>query len=295
MDPYVLFFFIPLAWFVTVFALEVGSLVMIPIIKNEKYRDNMMAVVNSLWAIIATSLVFLVVSLDALFAPVMYATGEALFGVLMAIIIFLAFHHFFIGVAEGADSLGKHSASRLYLILVLPFALVVTFLGNTIFTSVFSGYGIGINLQVGLTTLAQVLANHQVSVVLHNYPMLTVFYPNFVEMIFNPFNWVFFLAVVLCVLYFTIVFYGIKEWFLIGLVALTLSHALFLASTAIWLPVVFHSAIGNPSYWIYVIITYALLYAATHYNIPWRQAWISFFTFIGVFMFWAIQSRIHTI
>jgi len=283
MNPYVLFFFIPLSWFVTVFMIEAGSVVMIPVCKYENYREKMMFVVGSLWAIIGTSLVYLVVSLDGIFAPIMYATGEALFGILMTLIVILAFHHFFIGSAEGADSLGKHSTSKLYLTIVMPFALLVAFLGNTIFTSVFSGYGIGLNLP--LTTVATVLEKGELPTVLHSAPSTQVFYPNFMQMIFNPFNWVFFIAVVMYVVYFTVAFYGIKERFLLGALALTLAHALFLASTAVWLPLVFNSAIGNAGYWIFVILTYVLLYLNTHTDIPWKQVWIVFLTFLGGIMF----------
>ena len=283
MNPYVLFFFIPLSWFVTVFMIEAGSVVMIPICKYENYREQMMIMVGSLWAIISTSLVYLVVALDGTFAPIMYATGEALFGVLLALIIILAFHHFFIGSAEGADTLGKHSTSKLYLIVAMPFVLLVAFLGNTLFTSVFSGYGIGLKLP--LTTVATVLEKGELPAILHSAPNTQIFYPNYVQMIFNPFNWVFFIAVVMYVVYFTVVFYGIKERFLLGALALTLAHALFLASTALWLPLVFNSAVGNAGFWIFVILTYALLYLSTHTNIPWRQVWIAALTFAGGMMF----------
>ena len=283
MNPYVLFFFIPLSWFVTVFMIEAGSVVMIPICKYENYREKMMLTVGSLWAIIGTSLVYLVVSLDGIFAPIMYATGEALFGVLMTLIIILAFHHFLIGSAEGADSLGKEKTAKSYLTIVMPFALLVAFLGNTLFISVFSGYGIGLKLP--LTTVATVLEKGELPAVLHSAPSTQVFYPNFMQMIFNPFNWVFFIAVVFYVVYFTVAFYGIKERFLLGALALTLAHALFLASTAVWLPLVFNSAIGNAGYWIFVILTYVLLYLNTHTNIPWKQVWIMFLTFLGGIMF----------
>ncbi|MEM4086733.1 MAG: hypothetical protein QXR34_10330 [Saccharolobus sp.] len=283
MNIYVLFFFIPLAWFVTVFMIEAGSIVMTPICKYDNYRENMMLVLGSLWAIIATSLVYLVVSLDGLFAPVMFATGEALFGLLMVLIIFLAFHHYFIAAAEGSESLGRYSASKLYLIIAMPFALLIAFIGTTIFTSVFSGYGIGLKLP--LSTVATVLEKNELPTVLHSEPMIQVFYPDFIEMIFNPFNWIFFIGIVMYVVYFTVAFYGIKERFLLGILALTLAHALLLISTALWLPIVFNNAIGNAGFWIYVIITYILLYATTHYNIPWRQAWVFFFTFLGSIMF----------
>ena len=283
MNPYVLFFFIPLGWFVTMFMLEAGSVVMIPICRYENYRERMIFVVGSLWAIIATSLVYTVVTLDGLFAPIMYATGEALLGVLLALVVILAFHHFLIGVAEGADSLGRHATSKLYLTAAVPFVLLVAFLGNTIFTSVFSGYGIGLKLP--LTTVATVLEKGDLPYILHTAPNTQVFYPNYMQMIFNPFNWVFFVAVVLYVVYFTVTFYGIKERFLVGILALTLAHALFLASTAVWLPIVFSSAVGNAGFWIYVILTYVLLYLATHINVPWRQVWIVLLTWIGAIMF----------
>ena len=292
MNPYVLFFFIPLSWFVTVFMIEAGSVVMIPICKYENYREKMMLTVGSLWAIIGTSLVYLVVSLDGIFAPVLYATGEALFGALMTLIVVIAFHHFFIGSAEGADSLGKEKTSKLYLTIAMPFALLMAFLGNTVFTSVFSGYGIGLNLP--LTTVAKVLENGVgpggLPSVLHSAPNTQVFYPNFMQMFFNPFNWVFFIAVLMYVVYFTVAFYGIKERFLLGALALTLAHALFLASTAVWLPIVFNSAIGNAGYWIFVILTYVLLYLNTYTNIPWKQVWVVFLTFLGGMMFGAFTQ-----
>mgnify|MGYP001772577730 CR=1 FL=1 len=288
MNPYVLFFFVPLGWFVSVFMIEAGSIVMIPICRYENYREKMILVLGSLWAIIATSLVYLVVSLDGLFAPIMYATGEALFGILLALVIILAFHHFLIGSAEGADSLGKHTTTKLYLTIAMPFALLVAFLGNTIFTSVFSGYGIGLKLP--LTTVATVLEKGELPYVLHAAPSTQVFYPNYMQMIFNPFNWVFFIAVVMYVVYFTVTFYGIKERFLLGALALTLAHALFLASTAVWLPIVFNSAVGNAGFWIYVILTYVLLYLATHTNLPWRQVWIVLMTWIGAIMFGAFTQ-----
>ncbi|AWR98058.1 hypothetical protein DFR86_11275 [Acidianus sulfidivorans JP7] len=285
---YVMFFFIPLSWFVTVFMIEAGSIVMTPICKYDKYREQMMLVLGSLWAIIGTSLVYLVVSLDGIFAPVMYATGEALFGLLMTLIIILAFHHYFIGSAEGADALEKHSTSKLLLTLAMPFALIVAFIGNTIFTSVFSGYGIGLKLP--LSTVATVLEKDELPAVLHSAPMTQVFYPNFSQMIFNGFNWVFFLGIVMYVVYFTVAFYGIKERFILGLLALTLSNILLLASTAVWLHVVFASAVGNAGFWIYIILSYVLLYATTHYNVPWRQAWVFLFTFIGSMMFGAFTQ-----
>jgi len=292
MNPYVLFFFIPLSWFVTVFMIEAGSVVMIPICKYENYREKMMFTVGSLWAIIGTSLVYLVVSLDGIFAPILYATGEALFGVLMTLIIVIAFHHFLIGSAEGADSLGKEKTAKLYLTLAMPFALLMAFLGNTVFTSVFSGYGIG------LTSTTLTLAKNgelpaalgELPTVLHNSPTTQLFYPNFMQMFFNPFNWVFFIAVVMYVVYFTIAYYGIKERFLLGALALTLAHALFLASTAVWLPIVFNSAIGNAGYWIFFILTYVLLYLNTRTNIPWKQVWIVFLTFLGGMMFGAFTQ-----
>ncbi|NON61650.1 hypothetical protein [Acidianus sp. RZ1] len=283
MNPSVLFFFIPLSWFVTIFMIEAGSIVMIPVCKYDKYKKQMVLVIGSLWAIIGTSLVYLVVSLDGIFAPIMYATGEALFGILMTLIVILAFHHFLIGTAEGADSLGKHSSSKFYLTLAMPFALLVAFLGNTIFTSVFSGYGIGLSLP--LSTVATVLEKGELPAVLHSSPSTQVFYPNFMQMIFNPFNWVFFIGIVMYVVYFTVAFYGIKERFLLGALALTLANALILTSTALWLPTVFNSAIGNAGFWIFVLFTYALLYLATHYNIPWRQVWIFALTFIGSMIF----------
>ncbi|ARM76900.1 hypothetical protein [Acidianus manzaensis] len=288
MNGFVLFFFIPLSWFVTVFMIEAGSIVMTPICKYDNYREQMMLVLGSLWAIIATSLVYLVVSLDGIFAPVMYATGEALFGLLMTLIIILAFHHYLIGSAEGADALNRHSTSKLFLTLAMPFALIVAFIGNTIFTSVFSGYGIGLKLP--LTTVATVLEKGELPAVLRAAPTTQVFYPNFSQMIFNGFNWVFFIGIVMYVMYFTIAFYGIKERFLVGLLALTLANALILASTALWLPTVFDSAVGNAGFWIYVILSYVLLYATTHYNIPWRQVWVFFLTFLGSMMFGAFTQ-----
>lgn len=112
MNPYILFFFIPLAWFVTVFILEAGSAVMIPICRYDKYRERMRLILGSLWAIIATSLVYLVVSLNGIFAPIMFATGEALYGLLLVLVIILAFHHYLIASGEGADTLGKYNTSK---------------------------------------------------------------------------------------------------------------------------------------------------------------------------------------
>ncbi|WP_373469079.1 hypothetical protein [Acidianus infernus] len=270
MNEFVLFFFIPLAWFVTVFMIEAGSVVMIPVCKYENYREKMLIVIGSLWAIIATSLVYLVVSLDTIFAPVMFVTGAVLYAPLMILIIMLAFHHFSIGVAEGSSSLGKHSMERTFLVVALPFALIVAFLGNTLFTSVFSGYGFCV----------------------HNLSTLDIT-PNYTQMIFNAFNWVFFIGVVMYVVYFTVVFYGIKERLLVGALGLTLAHILFLVSTHEWLPVVFNSAVNNPGFWIYIIILYVYLYIATTRNVPFRQAWIILLTFIGAMMFGAFtQGRI---
>lgn len=283
MNPYILLFFIPLSWFVTMFMIEAGSLVMLPICKYENYREKMMLVLGSLWAIIATSLVYLVVSLDALFAPVMFVTGEALFGLLMTLIIILAFHHYFIGSAEGAESLGRHMSSKTFLILAAPFALITAFIGTTIFTSVFSGYGIGLKLP--LSTVATVLEKNELSEVMHEMPNLQVFYPDFMTMIFNAFNWVFFIGIVMYVVYFTVAFYGIKERFLVGALALTLANILLLVSTDLWLPTVFNSAVGNAGFWIYLVILYVILYLSTHKNLPWRQAWVFFFTFLGGMMF----------
>ncbi|MBW9141975.1 MAG: hypothetical protein K1T65_09915 [Candidatus Aramenus sp.] len=288
MNPYILLFFIPLSWFVTIFMIEAGSIVMLPVCRYENYKEKMMLVLGSLWAIIATSLVYLVVSLDGIFAPVMFATGEALFGLLMTLIIILAFHHYFIGSAEGADSLGRHGTSKTFLILAAPFALIVAFIGTTIFTSVFSGYGIGLKLP--LSTVATVLEKHELSVAMHEIPNLQVFYPQYVSMIFNAFNWVFFIGIVMYVVFFTVAFYGIKERFLLGALALTLANVLLLVSTHLWLPTVFNSAVGNAGFWIYIIILYVLLYASTQRNLPWRQAWVFFFTFVGAMMFGAFTQ-----
>ena len=283
MNPYILLFFIPLSWFVTMFMIEAGSLVMLPICKYENYKEKMMLVLGALWAIIATSLVYLVVSLDGIFAPIMFATGEALFGLLMTLIVILAFHHYFIGSAEGADSLGRHMSSKTFLILAAPFALIVAFIGTTIFTSVFSGYGIGLKLP--LSTVATVLEKHELSVAMHEIPNLQVFYPEYMSMIFNAFNWVFFIGIVMYVVFFTVAFYGIKERFLVGALALTLANILLLVSTDLWLPTVFNSAVGNAGFWVYLAILYGILYLSTHKNLPWRQAWVFFFTFLGGMMF----------
>lgn len=262
MNEYVLFFFIPLAWFVAAFMIEAGSIVMVPICRYEKYREKMLVVLGSLWAIIATSLVYLVVTLDTVFAPVMFVTGTVLIGPLLVLIIMIAFHHFAIGIAEGSSSLGKYSMERSFLLLGLPFALIVAFLGTTLFTSVFSGYGFVVRDLLKLDIA-----------------------PNYVEMIFNPFNWVFFIGIVMYVVYFTVVFYGIRERMLVGALGLTLSHILFLISTYLWLPVVFNNAVSNPGYWLYVIILYIYLYIATTRDVPFRQAWIFLLTFIGAVMF----------
>ena len=289
MNEYILFFFIPLAWFVTMFMIEAGSIVMYPICRIDTYKEKMKLVLGSLWAIIATSLVWLVVSLDSMFAPVMFATGEALFGVLMTLVVILAFHHYIIGSAEGADSLGRESTSKLLFILGAPFALLVAFLGNTIFTSVFSGYGIGLKLP--LSTVATVLEKHELPAVLEvTHGNIQVFYPNFGEMFFNPFNWVFFIGIVMYVVYFTVAFYGIRERAILGFAGLTLSIILLLVSTYEWLPTVFNSAVGNAGFWIYIIILYLLLYASTYKNLPWRQAWVFFFTFLGAVMFGAFTG-----
>jgi len=262
MNPYVVFFFLPLAWFVTSFIIEAGSLVMVPLCKYEKYREKMTLTLGALWAIIATSLVFLVVTLDTVFAPVLFVTGEVLYAPLLVLIIVLALHHFLIGSAEGSSSLGLRSNERKYLTLAVPFALLVAFLGNTIFTSVFSGYGFN---AVDLLKLE--------------------IYPNYSSMFLNAFNWLFFLGVVFYVVYFTVTFYGIKERFKVGLVALTLAHTLILTSTALWLPTVFMSAVGNPWFYIFLALTYLVLYVGTHRDIPMRQAWIFLLTFLGVVMF----------
>ncbi|MDT7862587.1 MAG: hypothetical protein RRA45_10300 [Saccharolobus sp.] len=283
MNPYILFFFIPLAWFVTVFILEAGSAVMIPICRYDKYRERMRLILGSLWAIIATSLVYLVVSLNGIFAPIMFATGEALYGLLLVLVIILAFHHYLIASGEGADTLGKYNTSKKLFTLAVPFVLIVAFIGNTIFTSVFSGYGIGLKLP--LSTVASVLEKNELSVVLHSNPSLQVFYPNYFSMIFNPFNWVFFIGIVMYVVYFTITFYGIKERFLLGALALTLSNILILVSTRLWLPTVFNSAIGNAGFWIYIIILYVLLYLSSFRNVPFKEALTIFFTFLGSIMF----------
>ncbi|BDC17831.1 hypothetical protein [Acidianus sp. HS-5] len=270
MNGFVLFFFIPLSWFVTVFMIEAGSVVMTPVCRYENYREKMLITIGSLWAIIGTSLVYLVVSLDTIFAPVMFVTGAVLYAPLMVLIIMLAFHHFSIGVAEGSSTLGKHSMEKAFLVVALPFALIVAFLGNTLFTSVFSGYGFCV----------------------HNLLTLDIT-PNYTQMLFNALNWVFFIGVVMYVVYFTVVFYGIKERLLIGALGLTLANILFLVSAYEWLPVVFNSAIGNAGFWIYLILLYAYLYIATTKNVPFRQAWIFLLTFIGALMFGAFtQGRI---
>ena len=270
MNEFVLFFFIPLSWFVTVFMIEAGSVVMTPVCRYENYREKMLITIGSLWAIIGTSLVYLVVSLDTIFAPVMFVTGAVLYAPLMVLIIMLAFHHFSIGVAEGSSALGKHSMEKAFIVLALPFALLVAFLGNTLFTSVFSGYGFCV----------------------HNLLTLDIT-PNYSQMFFNAFNWVFFIGVVMYVVYFTVVFYGIKERLLIGALGLTLANILFLISAYEWLPVVFNSAVGNAGFWIYLIVLYVYLYIATTKNVPFRQAWIFILTFIGALMFGAFtQGRI---
>ncbi|MGC9106267.1 MAG: hypothetical protein ACP5HQ_07610 [Thermoprotei archaeon] len=269
MNEFVLFFFIPLAWFVTVFMIEAGSIVMVPICKIEKYRKQMMLNLGVLWALIATSLVYLVVSLDTIFAPVMFVTGTVLIGPLLALIVFIGLHHFFIGTAEGSGSLGLHTEEKRYLILAMPAALIVAFLGTTLFTSVFSGFGFSFTLESLLKLQIQ---------------------PNYVEMLFNPFNILFFLAVVFYVVYFTVAYYGIRERWYLGALGLTLAHALFLGTTAVWLPVVFQNAISNPGYWLYVILTYALLFVTTFMNVPWRQVWVVLLTFTGSMMFGAFTD-----
>jgi len=272
MNEYVLFFFVPLAWFATIFMIEAGSIVMVPICRIESYKQKMIAALGALWAIIATSLVYLVVALDTIFAPIMFVTGEVLVAPLLALIIFIGLHHFLIGAAEGAGSLGLHMDEEKYLTLAMPIALIVAFLGITLFTSVFSGYGFQFTLQ----SLLQL----QIT-------------PNYVQMLFNPFNIVFFLGVVFYVVYFTVAYYGIKERWYLGAAGLTLAHIIFLASTAVWLPVVFQSAIGNPGYWIFVILTYVLLYLSTFKNIPWRQMWVFLLTYAGALMFGVFtQGRI---
>ncbi|MUN29783.1 hypothetical protein [Sulfuracidifex metallicus] len=283
MNPYVLLFFVPLSWFVAMFMMEVGSLVMLPVCKFDKYKEKMNLVVGSIWAIIATSLVYLVVSLDGLFAPVMFATGEALFGLLMVLIVILAFHHYLIGSAEGAESVEKDESSKKYLLLATPFALIVALIGNSLFTSVFSGYGIGLSLP--LSTVASVLENHQLSVVMHNSPGVQVFYPEYMTMIFNAFNWVFFLGVVMYVVFFTVAFYGIKERFALGALSLSLANVLFLASSYLWLPLVFQNAVGNVGFWIYIVSLYIVLYLSTHDMLPFKQAWVFTLTFLGGMMF----------
>lgn len=87
------------------------------------------------------------------------------------------------------------------------------------------------------------------------------------------------------VVYFTITFYGIKERFLLGALALTLSNILILVSTRLWLPTVFNSAIGNAGFWIYIIILYVLLYLSSFRNVPFKEALTIFFTFLGSIMF----------
>jgi len=269
MNEYVLFFFVPLAWFVTIFMIEAGSIVMVPICRIESYKQRMIAALGALWAIIATSLVYLVVTLDTIFAPVMFVTGEVLIAPLLALIIFIGLHHFLIGAAEGAGSLGLRMDEEKYLTLAMPIALIVAFLGNTLFTSVFSGYGFQFTLQ----SLLQL----QIT-------------PDYVQMLFNPFNIVFFLGVVFYVVYFTVTYYGIKERWYLGVAGLTLSHIIFLASTATWLPVVFQSAVGNPGYWIFVVLTYVLLYLSTFKNIPWRQMWVFLLTYRRIDV-WSVHSR----
>jgi len=159
-----------------------------------------------------------------------------------------------------------------YLTLAMPIALIVAFFGTTLFTSVFSGYGFQFTLES--------LLKLQIT-------------PNYVQMFFNPFNIVFFLGVVFYVVYFTVAYYGIKERWQLGVAGLTLAHVLFLASTALWLPVVFQSVVGNPAYWIFVILTYVLLYSSTSKNIPWRQMRVFRLTYVGALMFGAFtQGRI---
>lgn len=288
MDEYTLFFFIPLAWFATMFFIEAGSVVMIPICRYENYRQQMLAVLGAMWAIIATSLVFLVVTLDTIYAPIMVATGQALYGLLLGVVILLGLHHFLIGVAEGAGNLEEHDKEKLFLTIAVPIVLLVALFGVTLFTSVFSGYGIG--LSIPLTTLATVLEKNELTTVLYQNPWIGVFYPNYVQMFFNAFNWLFFLGTVFYVVYFTVVFYGIRERFLLGAAGLTLAHALYLASTYAYLPTVFNAAIGNPGYWLFFILTYVWLYLATFRNIPFRQMWTVLLTFTGGMMFGAFTG-----
>lgn len=288
MDEYTLFFFIPLVWFTTMFFIEAGSVVMIPLCKYDNYREKMLSVVGALWAIIATSLVYLVVSLDTIYAPVMVATGQALYGLLMTLIILLALHHFFIGSAEGAGGLNQHSREKLYLTIAVPIVLVIAFFGVTLFTSVFSGYGIG--LAIPLTELATVLEKGELTAVLHQSPWINVFYPEYEQMFINPFNVIFYLANVLYVVYFTVTFYGIKERFLLGAIALTLAHVLYLASAYAYLPTVFNAAIGNVGYWIFFISTYVWLYLSTFKKIPFRQMWAVLLTFVGGMMYGAFTG-----
>ena len=293
LDPYFLFFFIPLSWFATMFFIEAGSIVMIPICRYEQYREKMLYVLGAMWAIIATSLVYLVVTLDTVYAPVLYVTGLILYVPLMLVIILLGFHHFFIGTAEGAGNLGDEKREKLLLYVALPFALAVAYSGVTLFTTVFSGIGFEItNAKLLLKGLSAVLSAggfQNVNYQTVDQVLAGSLAANYVEMYFNPFNIVFFLAIVFYVVYFTVIFYGIRERLILGALGLTLAHALFLASTATWLPQVFQNAISNAGYWFYVVLTYLMLITVVK-NVPFRQMWLVILTFAGGMMFGAFTN-----
>lgn len=222
-----------LSYFAAMFLIDVGIAVFTPITKEGSYKSKMSLILDALWAIIGTSAVYLVVTLESVYATITYVAGIALLLPFLAFLIFLALHHGFLGYAEGFGFLGiKHLEEKYILAYSIP-TVILAFIGITIFTSVLSGIGIN------ASTLE----------------------PDYVKMFFNPFNIMFFIAIAAYTIYYVTLFFNMKDKLMIAGISLTVANALILAGLYAYVPYVFSKAITNPGFWIYLVVLYAMLYS----------------------------------
>lgn len=221
-----------LSLFTSLFLIDAGIAALLPITKDEKYKDKMTLVLDALWALIGTAAVYLVVTVESVFASIAFVTGITFLLPFLVFLIFLAFHHGFLGYAEGFGYIGIKDLEHKFLLAYSIPTIILAYIGITMFTTAVGGIGVNVN------TLE----------------------PDYVSIFFNPFNILFFIAVVGYTLYYVIIFFNVKEMLPIAGISLTLGNILFLLAFHQYVPYIFTKAISSPFYWIYIALLYVVLY-----------------------------------
>lgn len=286
MELYILIFLFSLAWFVSIFFMESSTSIAIYLTKDKEKLNRIFLITASIWPIVSTSLVYLVVALETFFAYALIATGQVFYLALILLGIFVGIRSYLLGAAEGAFDIEKNNIIEKILKFYPIVLLLVAFLAISIFTSLLTGFGIKLNIP--LSELINVIQSQNSQTVINANNIFSV---NYYEMLFNGFNISITLSIVLYIIYFTVIFYNLEDKIELALGALTLSIIIWLIELYYYIHPLFIQSITSILFWIFVILSYSYAFIL-HVNkkIKYNEATIVILTIFGAFIFGIIDQ-----